>query len=212
MDKQNLDLKLLKEWLDKGRRLTEEFELDLWVGRYPEEELADIALLMDVMNQQPFDDLEIEDIRFTPERVREIEEGRLAGGTKAWTMYVRDRQTGKLAWYTAVHISPNRPQQLSQGDTGVFPAYRGRGLGHRTVCGKSRRSRSVGCGKGERDERQRKTIPVSCPSTGLERRWLHRHLQVCLVKRGRGLRAYHKRQMNRGGIGWTAHAARVHCR
>lgn len=47
------------------------------------------------------------------------------------------------------HISPNRPQQLSQGDTGVFPAYRGRGLGHRTVCGKSRRSWSVGCGKGE---------------------------------------------------------------
>jgi mycothiol synthase len=129
LDLENLDRRLLNDWLDKGRGLSEEFELGLWVGRYPEEELAAIARLMDVMNQQPHDELEIEDIQFTPERVREIEEGNLAGGVEAWTMYVRDRQTGELAGYTAVYFSPNRPQQLGQGDTGVFPTYRGRGLG-----------------------------------------------------------------------------------
>lgn len=129
LDLRNLNRDLLHDWLAHGAALNDEFELGLWINRYPEEELAAIARLMDVMNQQPHDDLEVGDIPYTPERVRELEEANLAGGAEGWTLYVRERQTGELAGYTAVYHNPNRPEQLSQGDTGVFPTYRRRGLG-----------------------------------------------------------------------------------
>jgi GNAT superfamily N-acetyltransferase len=63
LDLENLDRRLLNDWLDKGRSLSQEFELGLWVGRYPEEELDAIARLMDVMNQQPHDDLSLWPLR-----------------------------------------------------------------------------------------------------------------------------------------------------
>ncbi|MBE2201861.1 MAG: GNAT family N-acetyltransferase [Anaerolinea sp.] len=125
----DLDRNLLADWLAHGAALTTEFALGLWVGPYPEEELANIAQLMDVMNQQPRGELKTADIQFTPERVRELQAASLSGGVESWTLYARERQTGELVGYTAVYFSPNRPEQMSQGDTGVFPAYRGRGLG-----------------------------------------------------------------------------------
>ena len=44
-------------------------------------------------------------------------------------MYVRERATGKLAGYTDVAWNPNRPHQLEQWATGIFPRFRNRGLG-----------------------------------------------------------------------------------
>lgn len=122
-----LNRPLLQQWLDEAP--TEAFTLGLWQEAYPEEQLAAIVALHEVMNQQPRDDLDVHDSRLTGEQLRQIEANLKAQGIKRWTMYVAERVTGKLAGYTELAILPDREDLVSQGDTGVFPAYRGQGLG-----------------------------------------------------------------------------------
>ncbi|MFN8493766.1 MAG: GNAT family N-acetyltransferase [Caldilineaceae bacterium] len=125
----DLDPKLIQQWLAQGAKLAEDFELGLWVGALPEERLAAIADLFNVMNTAPRDQLEVEDFQVTPERLREIERSLAARQAERWTMHITERATGKLVGFTDVFWHPNRPQLLNQGDTGVFPEYRKRGLG-----------------------------------------------------------------------------------
>ncbi len=122
-----LDRELVRRWQECAPQ--EEFELGLWEGPYPESELEAIVRLRAVMNTEPRDDLEIEDRKWTPEQLRQIEASLAERKTERWTIYVRQRKTGNLAGYTEVFWSPFEPETLYQGDTGVFPQYRGRGLG-----------------------------------------------------------------------------------
>jgi mycothiol synthase len=124
-----VDHALFKQWIMHGETQSGLFEIGLWEGPYPEAELEAIAALHEVMNQAPFDDLDVEDFHITPEQIREIEKSMLARGTERWTIFVRERDSGTLAGYTDLFYNAYRPTILEQGDTGVFPQYRGRGLG-----------------------------------------------------------------------------------
>ncbi len=118
---------LLRAWQDRAPK--DEFELGLWEGPYPEEELDAIVKLREVMNTAPRDNLEIEDVKWTKEQLRQIEASLAERKTERWTMYVREKKTGNLAGYTEVFWNAFEPETLYQGDTGVFPEYRGHGLG-----------------------------------------------------------------------------------
>ena len=52
-----------------------------------------------------------------------------ASGKQRWALYLRDRAGGGLAGFTETFWQPGRPHLVFQGNTGVFPAYRNRGLG-----------------------------------------------------------------------------------
>ena len=125
----DLDQDLMNRWLQSGQKQSVEFELGLWRGAYPEAQLDEIVALHEVMNQQPYDDLEVEDFHVTGEQLRTIEANLEAQGIERWTFSVQERTTGKLAGYTELAFVPDRPAVASQGDTGVFPEFRGKGLG-----------------------------------------------------------------------------------
>jgi GNAT superfamily N-acetyltransferase len=125
----DLDTALLQTWQARAAERGAGFTMGLWEGPYPEEQLAAIADLFEVMNTSPRDHLDMEDFHVTPEQIRAWEKSQAATGTERWTMYVQEEATGALAGYTEVFWNPNRPQHLWQGDTGVFPQYRNRGLG-----------------------------------------------------------------------------------
>jgi GNAT superfamily N-acetyltransferase len=125
----DLDRDAVRRWLARGPELAATFELGEWTGPYPEEELAAIAALHEVMNTAPRGSLEIEDERITPEQVRQWERSMFARGSERWTVYARERATGAFAGFTEVFWHPNRPAILSQGATGVFPHFRNHGLG-----------------------------------------------------------------------------------
>lgn len=129
LDLAGLDRALLADWLERARGLEERFAIGLWSGPYPESDLAAIAGLYEILNQQPHGDLEVEDFRFTPELVRQLERQNVARGAERWTLYVRERATGAFAGFTELFWHPNRPAILDQGATGVFPRYRNGGLG-----------------------------------------------------------------------------------
>jgi GNAT superfamily N-acetyltransferase len=120
---------LVKQWLEQGRLLSTDFELGVWAGPYPEEQLSAVIHLTELTNQQPFGDLEIEAAHMTSEQLRQSEQMLFARGYQRWTYYVVEKATGKFAGYTETVWNPNRPEILSQGMTGVFPEYRNRGLG-----------------------------------------------------------------------------------
>ena len=125
----DLNPKLVSAWMTKGEDNLAEFEIGFWDGAYPEDKIQAIVELLDVTNQQPFGDLEIEDMHMTPEQLRQTENNIFARGNQRWTFYLVDRATGKFAGYTETVWNPNRPEILRQDMTGVFPQYRKKGLG-----------------------------------------------------------------------------------
>jgi len=125
----DLDYGLLDRWLTGGAARAANFEVGFWDATYPEEELPAIATLHDLLNQSPRDGLDMEDQHITPEQLRQMERSNRASNTARWTLFARERVTGALAGFTEVFWHPNRPALLSQGITGVFPAYRNQGLG-----------------------------------------------------------------------------------
>ena len=119
---------LMRAWIARGLERATAFELGLWVGSYPDADLAAIVALNDAMNDEPRDGMDMEDHHKGPEEIRQNERQMAETGTERWTMFVRERATGIVAGYSEVFWNPNRPQLLNQGATGVLPAYRNNGL------------------------------------------------------------------------------------
>jgi len=129
LDLRELKRELIHAWQARAFERATDFELGFWEDAYPEEEIQDIVALFEVMNTAPRDQLEMEDWRVTPEHLRQMEKQNRARGTTRWTLYAREKSSRKFAGFTELFWNPNRPQILSQGATGVFPHYRGNGLG-----------------------------------------------------------------------------------
>ena len=129
----DLDPRLLAAWLapDPARA---GFELIGWDGPTPEEYLADMAALVNgVDNLSPRGTLQVEDEQVTPAHVREWEQTNAALGHIVWTLMVReprqDWRLGAVAGYTGVRWNPRQPTILRQQGTIVWPQYQGHGLG-----------------------------------------------------------------------------------
>lgn len=71
----------------------------------------------------------MEDIAPTRERVRENMAALVRQGSDTWIVCAREDRTGRFVGYTELSISPFRPWEARQGDTGVHPEHRQRGLG-----------------------------------------------------------------------------------
>ncbi len=126
---EDLDRNLLRYWQERAAERAAGFELGLWTGPYPEEHLAAVVALHEVMNTEPRDNLDVEDFHVTPEHIRQMEQSLVASGTERWTMYARELATGAFVGFTEVFWNANRATLLFQGATAVDPPYRGRGIG-----------------------------------------------------------------------------------
>jgi GNAT superfamily N-acetyltransferase len=65
----------------------------------------------------------------TPDMAREIGDAFARRGGASWVVCGRDDATGRLVGYSELGFLPYRPWLGLQGDTGVEPAHRDRGLG-----------------------------------------------------------------------------------
>lgn len=129
LDLQDLNRDLLRSWQERARERASDFDLGLWEGDYPEEELEEIAAMYEAINRAPRGDLQVEDYHWTPRQIREFEKQERARGIQQWTMYVREKGSRRIAGFTGVGWHPDRPQILYQYGTAVFPEYQNRGVG-----------------------------------------------------------------------------------
>ena len=118
-----------RDEIEAFRKAPPGFSPVLWRNETPDEWLTERVRLSEVYNDIPTGDLDLGDIKLTPERLRDEEAGRARAGIQSWTLAARDDATGKLAGLTELHWNPTRPHVVQQQITGVSSDYRGRGLG-----------------------------------------------------------------------------------
>jgi GNAT superfamily N-acetyltransferase len=126
-----VDRAMLRAWQERAETHAPNFTLGLWEGAYPEAHLEEIAALFQAMNLAPRGDLDVEDFRWTPEQMRQLQDMKIGRGGIPWTMYLRDNATGELAGFTEITWNPGQPAVVWQGGTAVWPKYRNQGLGRR---------------------------------------------------------------------------------
>src|SRR5215212_251669 len=124
-----LDRSLLEGWVARAPERAAGYSLVAFEDPTPEDLLEQFASLMAVMNTAPRGDMDMEDEIYTPEVIREFEASMGRKGTSLWTLAARHDATGDLAGYTTLFFPKHRPWQAQQGDTGVDPAHRNKGLG-----------------------------------------------------------------------------------
>lgn len=124
-----LDWSLMDTWVGRSEERASEYELLFFPGPIDEAYLEAFCELTLVMNTAPRDDYEEEDEIITPEIWRDVEVKEKARKREILTYVARHKPTGALAGFTTVFCHLLQPDQVWQGDTGVDPAHRNRGLG-----------------------------------------------------------------------------------
>jgi GNAT superfamily N-acetyltransferase/RimJ/RimL family protein N-acetyltransferase len=99
-----------------------------WVGATPPQHLADAARVSEAMADAPRDDgmeHEAEDA----DRIKALEELRIAAGLRSYAVAAWHDQTGEMAALTQLGTEPGSPGWGFQGLTAVLRAHRGHRLG-----------------------------------------------------------------------------------
>ena len=129
LDLQDVDRSLLCGWIERAAERASGFEVGFWDGPYPEEALEQVGKVKAAMDEAPHQDLDVEDFKWTPEVLRQLDENLVRRNITRWTFYAREIATGNLAGFTELLWSPGNPIVGQQGDTGVLNEYKNQGLG-----------------------------------------------------------------------------------
>lgn len=110
---------------------TSEYELLWFDGEYPDDEevLQKLCDMFAIMNTAPRGDLEFNDWKVTPEKLRQEALEAKKHNQEWWLCVAKHRQTGHFAGFTETGWHHNRPNIAGQYGTGVDPSHRGHGLG-----------------------------------------------------------------------------------
>jgi GNAT superfamily N-acetyltransferase len=125
----DLDWALMDTWVKRSEERAADYELLFFPGSIPDAHLEAFCELFGVMNTAPRDDYEEDDEIITPEMWRDVEAKEKAREREILVYVARHNVSGLLAGFTAVFCSRLQPDLIWQGDTGVDPAHRNRGLG-----------------------------------------------------------------------------------
>ena len=125
----DVDPDLMRHWIDRAPERAADYRLLSWTGPVPDDDLVRFAAHRSVMNTAPRDDFEMEDEEVTPERQRQAEKAWESQELTWWTMCAEHIPTRQLAGYTEVFFPKYRDYMAWQGDTGVDPDHRNKGLG-----------------------------------------------------------------------------------
>lgn len=123
-----LDVGMLTGWVERAHERASGYSLVSFDGVCPAEHLEAFAAVVPVMNTAPGGHGN-EQAPLSPEYVRDNMEAHVRQGNDSWTVCARDETTGDFVGYTELSISHHRRWWARQGDTGVDPDHRRRGIG-----------------------------------------------------------------------------------
>ena len=125
----DVDRAMLEGWVDQAEDRAGEYTLIGFEDVCPDDYVQAYVDLNDVMNTAPIENLDMEDWHWTVERLREAEELRARVRKHQWTLIARHEPSGELAGFTEVQFGDWMGDLAWQGDTGVDPKHREKGLG-----------------------------------------------------------------------------------
>ena len=125
---ENVDRLMLEEWVRRAKERASDYTFRIWEGLCPDDILVPFAAAQAVMNTAPHGDRTHEWEETSPEELLEEDQALLDAGFNV-TRAAVVAPDGSVAGYTAVYYGDFRPQIAWQGDTGVWPDHRNRGIG-----------------------------------------------------------------------------------
>lgn len=123
-----LDPGQLRAWCDRAAERASGYSLVAFDDICPDQHLDAFVDALPIMNTAPRSEPH-EDFAPTREQLQEMMAALVREGTASWTLCARDDRTGRFAGYTQLFFPAHRPWLAAQGDTGVHPDDRNRGLG-----------------------------------------------------------------------------------
>jgi GNAT superfamily N-acetyltransferase len=130
LDIDTLDVDLLHRWVNQAKERADEYRLDALDAPCPPDRVDAFVAAMAIMNTAPREDLDVEDEVFTVELLRQREAANAFRGAEQWVIAAIHEPTGDIAGYTELVLpTVTWPTRGFQGDTGVDPNHRNRGLG-----------------------------------------------------------------------------------
>ena len=125
----DLNRDLLGEWVARAQERASDYELVRFDGPCPDDLLAEYLELRQVMNTAPLEELDWDDEAYSAEQLRSLEAWDVRRRATPWVLIARHVPSGELAGFTVLIETDLWPETAWQGDTGVLPAHRERGLG-----------------------------------------------------------------------------------
>ncbi|MCK4877831.1 MAG: GNAT family N-acetyltransferase, partial [Candidatus Heimdallarchaeota archaeon] len=124
----DVDWNMIEEWEKEGPNRSPETKLEFFYS-IPDEIIEPYSkIYTETLNQQPLGDLDLKDIIYTPENLREMEKRHTELGRTHLT-YITVEPNGEISGLTEMLFAPERETMIIQLLTGVKQEHRGRGLG-----------------------------------------------------------------------------------
>lgn len=128
LDLTKLDWNMVNEWVEEGPIRSPDSKIEFFQD-VPEEIIEEYCrVYSEVGNQAPREDLDVGDFIVTPERRRQHEQSRKAGGG-VWLTAITREPNGDISGLTEVLYMPSKDPLITQDLTGVPEKYRGSGKG-----------------------------------------------------------------------------------
>lgn len=125
----DVDWGLMNRWIERASQRASDYHLLYLQTPVPEEHLEKWCEVLHVMHTSPKEDLEFEFETWTPERWRDNEAKMIAAGDSMVAHVAVHTPTGDFVGLSDVFLQKHQPEIAWQGDTGVDPAHRNKGLG-----------------------------------------------------------------------------------
>jgi mycothiol synthase len=123
-----LDRALLGGWVERAGERAGDYTLVAFDGVCPHEHLDAFAAVIPVMNTAPRA-AGISDVAPSPDEVRESMAAHVRQGHIPWTVCAQHLPSGTFVGYSELSLSTHRRWHATQGDTGVHPDHRNKGIG-----------------------------------------------------------------------------------
>lgn len=124
-----IDWELVAGWIREGPTRSPESKLEVYEEGMPEDRWGEyLPVYTEIINLQPFDDLDRGDRSVTPEKMREAYDQQAEQKVRHHLMLTREPD-GAISGFTEIYYGEPEPGYIWQGLTGVRPPYRSRGLG-----------------------------------------------------------------------------------
>lgn len=125
----DVDWDLMSRWVAKASERATEYRLMYLDTPIPDEILDQWCEVQHVMHTAPTEDLDFEFETWSPEKWRDHEEKQSAAGIRMIGHVAVHIPTARFVGLSDIFLQKHQPEIAWQGDTGVDPDHRNRGLG-----------------------------------------------------------------------------------